>query len=177
MKLNFCLVVLCLVPWENILYIFLMPWTMQKRGREELPLARARPWGATPCPWSGVGTESTRLRQRRSSGGEELHVQGKGRQPEELPHPGGQGPRLRGATPLSRSCWAGAGGPRGSRGAPPRSRSGGAAVRKYPSCKVRSSGCALLEQRWRDTHVQGKRNSSKTVGVVRGHQRAETLKP
>ena len=26
-------------------------------------------------------------------------------------------------------------------------------------------------------HVQGKRNSSKTVGVVRGHQRADTLKP
>ena len=41
---------------------------------------------------------------------------------------------------LSRS---GAGGPRG---ATPRSRSGGAAVRRYPSSKVRSSGCALLEQ-------------------------------
>ena len=26
-------------------------------------------------------------------------------------------------------------------------------------------------------HVQGKRNSSKMVGVVRGHQRADTLKP
>ena len=26
-------------------------------------------------------------------------------------------------------------------------------------------------------HVQGKRNPSKTVGVVRGHQRADTLKP
>ena len=41
-----------------------------------------------------------------------------------------------------------------------------------PSCalsKVRSSGCALLEQPWRDTHVQGKRNSCQTVGV--------TLKP
>ena len=25
--------------------------------------------------------------------------------------------------------------------------------------------------------VQGKRNPSKTVGVVRGHQRADTLKP
>ena len=34
----------------------------------------------------------------------------------------------------------------GSRGATPRSRSGGAAVRRYPSSKVRSSGCALLEQ-------------------------------
>ena len=26
-------------------------------------------------------------------------------------------------------------------------------------------------------HIQGKRNPSKTVGVVRGHQRADTLKP
>ena len=26
-------------------------------------------------------------------------------------------------------------------------------------------------------HVQGKRNSSKMIGVVRGHQRADTLKP
>jgi len=42
----------------------------------------------------------------------------------------------------------GAGGPRG---ATPCSRSGGAAMRRYPSSKVRSSGCALLEQPWRDT--------------------------
>ena len=27
------------------------------------------------------------------------------------------------------------------------------------------------------SHVQGKRNPSKTVGVARGHQRADTLKP
>ena len=32
------------------------------------------------------------------------------------------------------------------RGATPCSRSGRAAVRRYPSSKVRSSGCALLEQ-------------------------------
>ena len=32
------------------------------------------------------------------------------------------------------------------RGATPRSRSGGAAVRRYHSYKVRSSGCTLLEQ-------------------------------
>ena len=42
----------------------------------------------------------------------------------------------------------GAGGPRG---AIPRLKSGGAVVRRYPSSKVRSSGCALLEQPWRDT--------------------------
>jgi len=41
------------------------------------------------------------------------------------------------------AAHAGAGGPRG---AIPRSRSEGAVVRKYPSSKVRSSSCALLEQ-------------------------------
>ena len=34
----------------------------------------------------------------------------------------------------------------GPRGAIPHSRSGGAEVRRYPLSKVRSSGCALLEQ-------------------------------
>ena len=44
-------------------------------------------------------------------------------------------------------------------------------------------GVAPLEQElcWSSheeiPHVQGKRNPSKTVGVVRGHQRADTLKP
>ena len=69
---------------------------------------------------------------------------------------------------------AGAGGPRE---ATPHSRSGGAAMRRYPSSKVRSSSCALLEQLWKDTQVQGKRNPSKRVGVARGHQRADILKP
>ena len=49
--------------------------------------------------------------------------------------------------PRSSSC-AGAGGPRGSTS---HSRSGGAAVRRYPSSKVRSRGCALLEQPQRAT--------------------------
>ena len=62
---------------------------------------------------------------------------------------------------------AGAGGPRG---AVPRSRSGRVAVRRYPSSKVRSS-CEEIP------HAQGKRNPSKMVGVARGHQRADTLKP
>ena len=65
----------------------------------------------------------------------------------------------------------------GLRGATPHSRSGGAAVRRYPSSKVRSSSCALLEQLWRDTPRRGKRNPSKTIGFVRGHQRADTLIP
>ena len=63
---------------------------------------------------------------------------------EELPNAQGQGRRPRGATPRPRSSGCmGAGGPRG---ATPRSRSGGAVVRRYPSAKVRSSSCALLEQ-------------------------------
>ena len=33
------------------------------------------------------------------------------------------------------------------------------------------SGCEEIP------HVQGKRNPSKTVGVARGHQKADTLKP
>ena len=47
---------------------------------------------------------------------------------------------------------------RGPRGATPGSRSGGAGSEEIPL-------------------VQGKRNPSKTVGVVRGHQRADTMKP
>ena len=67
----------------------------------------------------------------------------------------------------------GAGGPRG---AIPRSRSEGVAVRRYPSSKVRS-GCLCWSSREEIPHVQGKRNPSKTVGVARGHQRENTLKP
>jgi len=49
--------------------------------------------------------------------------------------------------PRSGGCT-GAGGPRG---AIPCWRSGRAAVRRYHLSKVRSSGCTLLEQPWRDT--------------------------
>ena len=47
---------------------------------------------------------------------------------------------------LSRPKSGGCAGTGGPRGATPRSRSGGAAVRRYPSSKVRSNSCALLEQ-------------------------------
>ena len=50
-------------------------------------------------------------------------------------------------------------------------------MRRYPSSKVRSNGCALLSSREEIPHAQGKKNPSKTVGVARGHQRANTLKP
>ena len=43
-----------------------------------------------------------------------------------------------------------------------------AAMRRYPSYKVRSSSCALLEQPWRDTPRWRQGNPSKMVGVVRG---------
>ena len=43
-------------------------------------------------------------------------------------------------------------------------------VRRGDSSKVRSSPEEI-------THVQGKRNPSKRVGVAREHQRADTLKP
>ena len=56
-------------------------------------------------------------------------------------------------------------------------RSGAVAERSCPTSKVRSSSCALLEQHEEIPHVQGKRNPSKMVGVARGHQRVDTLKP
>jgi len=51
------------------------------------------------------------------------------------------------------------------------------AMRRHPSSKIRSSGCALLEQPWRDAPRPRWEKPSKMVSVVRGHQRADTLKP
>ena len=65
----------------------------------------------------------------------------------------------------------------GPRRATPLSRSGGAAMRRYTSSKVRSNGCTLLDSHEEIPHVQGKRNPSKMVSVARGHQRADPLKP
>ena len=45
------------------------------------------------------------------------------------------------------------------------------AERSYSMFKVRRGGCEEIPL------VQGKRNPSKMVGVERGHQRADTLKP
>ena len=50
-------------------------------------------------------------------------------------------------------------------------------VRGATSSKVRSRGCVLLERCEEIPHAQGKRNPSKMVGVARGFQRADTLKP
>ena len=132
------------------------------RGRsQEDPMPQGRrPRGVTPHPRSGAAAKSARLQRRRNAR-------------EKLPLVRAQGRWLGGATPRPRSggCT-GVGVPRGTI---PRSRSEGAAVRRYPSFKVRSSRCALLEQPL--PHTQGKRNPSKTVGVARGHQKADTLKP
>ena len=45
--------------------------------------------------------------------------------------------------------------------------------------KGKATHSSILDWRipWTIPHVQGKRNPSKTVGVVRGHQKADTLKP
>ena len=56
------------------------------------------------------------------------------------------------------------------------SKSGAATKRSYPTSKVKSRGCALLESSEVIPHVQGKRNPSKMVGAERGHQRADRLK-
>ena len=129
---------------------------------------RARPRGATQRPRPGA--EAGRTPCLRGGSQEELpHVRDQGQWPrvpgckgagtaersyptskvrsrgrEELPHARGQGRQPRRTTPRPRrgGC-AGAGGPRG---AIPRSRLGEAAVRRYPSSKVRSSGCTLMEQ-------------------------------
>ena len=45
--------------------------------------------------------------------------------------------------------------------------------RRYPSSKVRSSGCGSWSSPEEIPHAQGKRNSSKMVGVARGYQRAD----
>ena len=56
------------------------------------------------------------------------------------------------------------------------SKSGAATKRSYPTSKVKSRGCALLESSEVIPHVQGKRNPSKMVGAERGHQRADRVK-
>ena len=50
-------------------------------------------------------------------------------------------------------------------------------VRRYPSSKVRRAAVLCWSSREEIPHTQGKRNPSKMVGVARGNQRADTLKP
>ena len=51
------------------------------------------------------------------------------------------------------------------------------AERSYHTFKVGAVAVLCWSRREEIPHVQGKRNPSKMVGVVRGHQRADTLKP
>ena len=104
------------------------------------------PGGATPRPRLGAAAKRTDPTSKvRGSGREEQpRLRGQGWQLRGATHRPRPGAAARGTTPHPRSggCM-GAGGPRG---AVLHSRSGGAVVRRYPSSKVRSSSCALLEQ-------------------------------
>ena len=54
---------------------------------------------------------------------------------------------------------------------------GVAPLGRAPVSKVGAAAAFCWSSHDEIPHVQGKRNPNKTVGVVRGHQRAETLKP
>ena len=139
---------------------FATPWTVVHQAPLSMGLCRqeysSRLPFLTPADLPNQGIELASLGflhwQANSSplnyqGSPRLIINSSGR--EKQPHAQGQGRWLGGPTPgpRSRGC-AGAGGPRG---AIPLWRSGRAAVRRYPSSKVRSNGRALLEQPWRDT--------------------------
>ena len=124
--------------------------TFTERGREELPHVRGQGQkpGVPGCDGAGTAETSYPMPEVRGDGRECQAATAQG-QPRGATPAQGQGRRPGGATPHPRSS--GCAGPGGPRGAIPRSRSGEVAVRRYPSSKVRSSGCALLEQPWRDT--------------------------
>ena len=123
---TFTLAISCLttsnLPWFMDLtfqvpmqYCSLQHWTLLLSpvpSTTATDCAEAWPWGATLRPRSEVATESARLQQRRSSGPEELptpEVRGSSSL-EELPHPRGQRPCPRGATPPPKSgCFTGQG--------------------------------------------------------------------
>ena len=115
-------------------------WGQGRQPRWTTPRRRSgwRPRGATPHPRSGAVARRSYPTPQARDGGQE-----------ELPHAGSQGRRLRGATSGRRSS--GCTGAGGQRGATLRSRSGGAAMRRYPSSKVSSSflisSCYSLELR------------------------------
>ena len=148
---------------------------------------RARPRGATPRPRSGAAAKrSYPASDIRGGSPEELRrVQGQGQwprvpgcdssrsSPEKLPLPQARGsgwekqPHIQGAV----AAWA-------QEGLEElftfKVRRGGGEQTPLVQGKeqwLRFAGAALIP------HVQGKRNQSKMVGVARGHQRADTMKP
>ena len=106
----------------------------QKHGQQELPhvQGQGRQQRVLGCDSAGAAERSYTTSEVRDGS------------LEELPSARGQGRQPRGATPRPRS--GGCGGTGGPIGATPRSMSGGVAVRRWPSSKVRSSSCTLLEQ-------------------------------
>ena len=76
---------------------------------------------------------------------------------EELPHVQGQGRWPRGSTPPLRS--------------------GEAATEELPHVQGKRQWLCFAGAAVKIPHVEGKRNPSMRVGVVRGHLKADTLKP
>ena len=116
-------------------------------GQEELPCVRGQGrWPRVPgC--HGAGTAERSYPASKVRCGDESSCPAskvRGGSQDELHHAQCQGQWLGGATPCPRT--GGCEGTGGPRGAIPHSKSGGAVVRRYPSSKVRSSGCALLDQ-------------------------------
>ena len=110
------------------------PYAQEEVAKRSYPTSEVRGKRQRVPGCDGAGTAE------RSS----LTSEARGCSWEGLPHTRGQGRWPEGATPPPRSSGcAGAGEPRG---AIPCSRSEGIAVRRYPSSKVRSSYCTLLEQ-------------------------------
>ena len=112
----------------------------QQRGATPRPRSGGWPRGDTRYLRSGVVTRG--VTTRPTSGAE-------GRRSNSRLGPGAVAGRT---NPRSKEPWLR--GRRGPRGAIPLWRSGGVAVRRDPSSKVRSNGCALLEQAWRDNPCQ-----------------------
>ena len=117
-------------------------------GDREYQAATAQEWpgGATPRPRSGaVAQTSYRMPEVKGGGRQELpHAGGQRRSREELPHTRGQGgggeeqPQVQGAVAARAQ--------EGQEELLHVQGQEGAAVWRYPSSKVRSSGCTLLKQ-------------------------------
>ena len=120
-----------------------------------------KPRGATQHPRSGAVTESASLHRHRSG-------------QEELPNVRGQERQPRGATlhPRSGSC---AGKGSLEELLPFKARRGG--HEEIPLVQGKEQWLCFAVAAVKRYPRQSKRNSSKTVGVARGHQRADTLKP
>ena len=118
---------------------------VRSRSREDPMPERKRPRGVIPRRRSGAAAKSARLRWRRNSQEELPSLRSGAAAGRSYPTPEARGgsweeqPHLQGVV----GGWVGAGGPRRRI---PCSRSEGTGVRRYPSSKIRSSGCALLEQ-------------------------------